>query len=164
VRYIKAEEILPEELLRQVQEYVDGSYLYIPRKPENRRAWGQDTQYRQELRQRNACIRHDASHGMGTGLLRKLAHFAEFCTLGACLSCLTGMRLKTLMGSVTLSLACGSAAACVDEALQHLSPGRGPRLTDVGIDTAGVAVGITLLWIGYNIYQKTKNKSGGKQL
>jgi len=106
----------------------------------------------------------DASHGMGTGLLRKLAHFAEFCTLGACLSCLTGMRLKTLMGSVTLSLACGSAAACVDEALQHLSPGRGPRLTDVGIDTAGVAVGITLLWIGYNIYQKTKNKSGGKQL
>ena len=77
MRYIKAEEILPEELLRQVQEYVDGSYLYIPRKPENRRAWGQDTQYRQELRQRNACIRHDASHGMGVTVLCEKYHLSE---------------------------------------------------------------------------------------
>ena len=99
----------------------------------------------------------------GNGLLRKIAHFSEFGCLGVCLSWLTGMCMKNFVKSVTLALACGFAAACVDEALQHLSPGRGPRLTDVGIDTAGVAVGITLLWIGYNIYQKTKIKSGGKQ-
>lgn len=105
----------------------------------------------------------NAVGGEGDGLLRKLAHFSEFCCLGLCLSWLTGMHLKTLVKSVTLSLACGFAAACVDEALQHLSPGRGPRLTDVMIDTAGVAVGIALLWTGYNIYQKTKNITGGKQ-
>ena len=31
--YIKAEEILPEALIRQIQEYADGLYIYIPRKP-----------------------------------------------------------------------------------------------------------------------------------
>ncbi|MBO5953688.1 MAG: VanZ family protein [Oscillospiraceae bacterium] len=100
--------------------------------------------------------------GQGDGLLRKLAHFGEFCCLGACLSWLTGMCMKTIMRSAGLSLACGFAAACADEALQHLSPGRAPRITDVGIDTAGVAVGIILLWAGYLIHQRTKI-FGGKQ-
>ena len=31
--YIKAEEILPEDLIRAIQEYADGVYIYIPRKP-----------------------------------------------------------------------------------------------------------------------------------
>ena len=35
--YIKAEQILPEELIRQIQEYADGVYIYIPRKPGTRR-------------------------------------------------------------------------------------------------------------------------------
>jgi hypothetical protein len=30
VSYIKAEKILPEDLIRQIQEYVDGVYIYIP--------------------------------------------------------------------------------------------------------------------------------------
>lgn len=100
--------------------------------------------------------------GGGDGVLRKLAHFSEFCCLGLCLSWLTGMWAKTIWRSVTPSLACGFTAACIDEALQHLSPGRAPRLTDVGIDTAGIAVGITLLWTGYHIYKKHK-KFGGNQ-
>jgi len=43
VSYIKAEEILPEELIRQIQKYVDGVYIYIPRKPDTRHKWGQET-------------------------------------------------------------------------------------------------------------------------
>ena len=42
VSYIKAEEILPEELIRQIQEYADGVYIYIPRKPGTRHKWGYD--------------------------------------------------------------------------------------------------------------------------
>lgn len=34
--YIKAEEVLPEEIIRLVQHYVDGENIYIPRKDEKR--------------------------------------------------------------------------------------------------------------------------------
>lgn len=61
--YIKAEEILPEELIRQIQTYVDGVYIYIPRKPGGRRAWGEGTAYRGELRERNRMIRGDYAAG-----------------------------------------------------------------------------------------------------
>ena len=31
--YMKAEEVLPKELIQLIQEYTDGAYIYIPRKP-----------------------------------------------------------------------------------------------------------------------------------
>lgn len=49
VSYMKAEDVLPEKLIREIQQYVDGTYLYIPRKAGSRRAWGQGSQYRLEL-------------------------------------------------------------------------------------------------------------------
>ena len=39
--YKKAAHVLPQHLLRAIQEYVDGEYLYIPRKEENRKHWGE---------------------------------------------------------------------------------------------------------------------------
>ncbi len=54
--YIKAEEILPEEVLAIVQEYVDGQMLYIPRKPEHKRRWGACTGTKQSLELRNTNI------------------------------------------------------------------------------------------------------------
>ena len=38
--YKKAADVLPEELIDLIQNYVDGEYLYIPRKEMNRKAWG----------------------------------------------------------------------------------------------------------------------------
>ncbi len=38
--YIRAEEILPAEVLELVQQYVDGRNIYIPQKAENRREGG----------------------------------------------------------------------------------------------------------------------------
>lgn len=54
--YKRATHILPQELLRQIQEYVDGEYIYIPRVSGNRRDWGADTSTRSELDARNAAI------------------------------------------------------------------------------------------------------------
>lgn len=54
--YIRAEEILPLEIIELVQQYVDGENIYIPRRTENRREWGQNTCIRQELSLRNAEI------------------------------------------------------------------------------------------------------------
>ena len=97
--------------------------------------------------------------GQGHGLLRKLAHFTEFCTLGAVFAWLFAMLLKKQWAIVLPALACGCLTACADEMLQHFSPGRNPSLLDVGIDSVGVLSGIVLLWMGYNICKKTKNNN-----
>ena len=75
--YIKAEEILPEELIRQIQEYADGVYIYIPRKPGTRHAWGQETDYKAELKVRNDRIRSDYATGTGVTALSRKYHLTE---------------------------------------------------------------------------------------
>lgn len=75
--YIKAEDILPRELLRQLQQYADGTCIYIPRKAENRQSRGCSPAYREELRQRNQQIRHDRRMGLTTRQLSEKYHLSE---------------------------------------------------------------------------------------
>ena len=75
--YIKAEDILPEELVRAIWQYVDGAYIYIPRNPENHRTWGQNTPYSRELEERNKCIREDAAQGIRVAGLCEKYHLSE---------------------------------------------------------------------------------------
>lgn len=88
----------------------------------------------------------------GQGLLRKLAHFTEFALLGMCLAWLFGM----LGRGVLPALGCGFLAACMDETIQRFVPDRGPSVTDVAIDTAGVLLGIALLCLGHTVYKTRK--------
>ena len=46
--YTNADRILPRELLDAIQQYADGVYLYIPRKAERKRAWGEATDSRRD--------------------------------------------------------------------------------------------------------------------
>jgi Mor family transcriptional regulator len=57
--YKRAIYILPSDLLEQVQEYVDGEFIYIPRKSGNKKEWGSKTSTRKELQQRNIQIYND---------------------------------------------------------------------------------------------------------
>ena len=75
--YIKAEKILPEVLIREIQEYADGVYIYIPRKPGTRRAWGQETDYKAELKIRNDRIRSDYAAGTSVATLSRKYHLSE---------------------------------------------------------------------------------------
>ena len=75
--YIKAEEILPEELIRSIQEYADGVYLYIPRKPGTRHLWGQNTGYKEELSERNEQIYKDYCAGNSVRQLARKYHLTE---------------------------------------------------------------------------------------
>lgn len=52
--YIRAEEILPEEVLTAIQQYVEGQMIYIPKKSDSRRKWGTGTDTRKNLEIRNA--------------------------------------------------------------------------------------------------------------
>lgn len=82
--YIKAEKILPEELIRQIQEYADGVYIYIPRKPGTRHKWGQETSYKAELETRNDRIRKDYAAGVRVAELSCRYHLSEKASAGFC--------------------------------------------------------------------------------
>ena len=75
--YINAEKILPEELIRKIQEYADGVYIYIPRKPGTRHKWGQETNYQTELKVRNDHIRSDHAAGVNVMALSQKYHLSE---------------------------------------------------------------------------------------
>ena len=51
--YINAKDVLPNELISEIQKYVDGVNLYVPRIFEKRR---KDNSYKQEIYERNKEI------------------------------------------------------------------------------------------------------------
>jgi hypothetical protein len=63
--YLKGDEALPPELLREVQKYVQGSLLYIPCPPRERLGWGRRNGTREALDLRDAAIREARSRGAG---------------------------------------------------------------------------------------------------
>ncbi|HLR35932.1 MAG TPA: CD3324 family protein [Tissierellales bacterium] len=64
--YKRAEDILPGEIVELIQDYVDGESIYIPRKDNNRRRWGEKTNIRNELYVRNQQIYADYQRGYKT--------------------------------------------------------------------------------------------------
>ena len=81
----------------------------------------------------------------GHGLLRKVGHLTEFCLLGLLLSWLVRMLCERKWQYWCLPLLGGVAVASVDETIQFFVPGRACRITDVGIDTLGCALGIVII-------------------
>jgi hypothetical protein len=62
--YLNADELLPPELLRKVQGYVQGSLVYIPREGGVKRlGWGIRSGARESLDKRNAAIRAAKAEG-----------------------------------------------------------------------------------------------------
>ena len=76
MRYLKAEDVLPAELLVQVQRYADGVYLYIPRRADHRQRWGNSTRYREELEKRNESIRLLHREGLDAQELAERFHLS----------------------------------------------------------------------------------------
>ena len=75
--YIRAEEILPTEIVELIQQYVDGTNIYIPRKPQHRQEWGTKTAYRCELRSRNQLIYQDFLSGKSVRELAEDYYLSE---------------------------------------------------------------------------------------
>lgn len=63
--YKKAEDVLPERILKLVQKYVDGEIIYIPRKGE-KRSWGSVSSIKDRLNERNVSIYQEYLHGKST--------------------------------------------------------------------------------------------------
>lgn len=75
--YVKAEEVLPKDIIELIQHYVDGKNIYIPRKECNKREWGEKTSIRQELKERNLLIFNDYQEGCTTSELAKKYFLSE---------------------------------------------------------------------------------------
>ena len=56
MRYINGKDVLPPELLKEIQKYLSGELMYIPRKDEPRAAWGQKSGLREQVFKRNSKI------------------------------------------------------------------------------------------------------------
>lgn len=52
----RAKDVLPDELIAIIQGYVDGEYVYIPRKSGSERSWGEQSGARKTLDERNKEI------------------------------------------------------------------------------------------------------------
>lgn len=100
-----------------------------------------------------------APEGGEMHLLRKMAHFGEFMLLGANLSWLFHILEQKPLHRFTMPLLLGMLTALLDETIQLSSPGRSGQITDVWIDTAGLALGIILVLTGYSIWTKHKKKT-----
>lgn len=64
--YRKADAILPPEVVALIQQYVDGEYIYIPRREGKRKSWGETTGCRKETGERNRRIWLDYRSGART--------------------------------------------------------------------------------------------------
>ena len=90
----------------------------------------------------------------------KLFHMLEYAAFSFCLTSsviLLGDGLKNRFERILL---CGMTLAIADELIQSLFSGRGSKLTDVLIDTAGVMIGYAVAVLCAFVIKKVKNKKG----
>ncbi|AIQ12962.1 CD3324 family protein [Paenibacillus durus] len=63
MKYVNAD-ILPEELLKEVQKYVNGAMIYVPKPEGVREGWGVKSGSRKYIKERNLEIRQRFSDGV----------------------------------------------------------------------------------------------------
>lgn len=75
--YVKAENVLPEEVIKLIQKYIDGQYLYIPRKEGNEKSWGETSGVKRELQNRNVEIFNSYAKGISVEELGNTYYLSE---------------------------------------------------------------------------------------
>ena len=56
MKYVNASALLPDVLVKELQSYIQGGYIYVPADPAHPKRWGEASGYRQELEARNRRI------------------------------------------------------------------------------------------------------------
>lgn len=75
--YQNSIELLPKELIEQVQKYIDGKVIYIPKKQKNKKHWGENTDTKQVLASRNSQICLERQNGMTIKQLSEKYYLTE---------------------------------------------------------------------------------------
>ena len=63
MRYLRAQDVLPKEVIAIIQEFIDGEFVYIPRKDGNQKSWGEKSGAKDSLKNRNKNIFNEYMNG-----------------------------------------------------------------------------------------------------
>lgn len=63
MKYVNANTVLPDFLVDELQNYIQGDYLYIPIKKDQQKQWGERSGYRNEIAVRNQEIVEQYTNG-----------------------------------------------------------------------------------------------------
>lgn len=77
MEYLNAKNILPAELLEQIQKYAAGKYLYVPQNEDDMKSWGEQSGYRKQLRKRNRMIINKFKYGVSVEELSREYFLSE---------------------------------------------------------------------------------------
>ncbi|GGA46525.1 CD3324 family protein [Psychrobacillus lasiicapitis] len=62
--YVKATSVLPEDLIKEIQKYIQGEAIYIPKPDRNYKKWGTLSGERQRIDDRNYSIKQAYKRGI----------------------------------------------------------------------------------------------------
>ncbi|MNI72721.1 hypothetical protein D3C73_1286800 [compost metagenome] len=65
MEYVKAADVIPEHLIREIQRYIQGDMIYIPTRCQDRKKWGQTSGAADYYTVRNREIRESFRTGTG---------------------------------------------------------------------------------------------------
>ena len=74
--YLKAEDHLPDELIREIQKYIQGAQIYIPGDRNQRLNWGERNGTRERLKKRNQEIKKLKRSGLSLDDLADRYHLS----------------------------------------------------------------------------------------
>ena len=63
MKYRNAQTVLPDALLKELQGYVQGEYIYVPVQQDRQKRWGEVSGYRKELEKRNWQMKQEYQKG-----------------------------------------------------------------------------------------------------
>lgn len=75
--YKNGSNVLPIELIIEIQKYIDGEYLYIPRKECNRKSWGETNNSRNRNTERNKEIYSKYTLGTSVKELSEMYYLSD---------------------------------------------------------------------------------------
>ena len=94
---------------------------------------------------------------LADNLIRKAAHFCEYCAYGFMVSATYCSYRKRLILNLPIAFLTFVFTALVDESIQFFSPGRSAQVSDVWLDFCGAVTG--LLFFAFCAYISRKIKS-----
>lgn len=75
--YKNGKDVIPDELLKQLQQYVQGEVIYIPRVEEKRAGWGESNGTRKAIYERNIEIYNLYRNGMEINKIMEIYHLSQ---------------------------------------------------------------------------------------